>query len=101
MSPISKRRFEVNPTEYELFRFTVPRSAILNVRLLATEPVNVLLLDQHDLENYKSGNHRHSYSKAWGRRTDLDDEIEVEPGTWYITIEGREQPSTGRLEVYH
>ena len=20
---------------------------------------------------------------------------------WYITIEGREQPSTGRLEVYH
>ncbi len=100
MSQASVRKFEVMPSQYELFRFTVPRSTTLYVRMMATDPVDVVLLDADDLADYKSGNPRHSYQKAWGRRNDLEDDIEVLPGTWYIAIEGREHPSKGRLEVY-
>jgi hypothetical protein len=66
---------------------------------MATDPVNVVLLDADDKSDYESGN-PHTYQNAWGRRSYLEDAIDVFPGTWYIAIEGREQPSSGRLEVY-
>jgi hypothetical protein len=100
MSQATVRRFEVMPSQYELFRFSVPRSTTLSLRMVATDPVNVVLLDADDRADYESGNPRYTYQNAWGRRSYLEDAIEVPPGTWYIAIEGREQASKGRLEVY-
>jgi len=100
MSQASIRKFEVNPSQYELFRFTVPRPTTLYVRMMATDPVDVLLLDADDRADYESGNPRHSYRNAWGRRIDLDEDVEVYPGTWYIAIQGRDEFSRGRLEVH-
>src|SRR5438128_821093 len=101
MSQTSVRRFEVGPGQYTMFRFSVRSWKPIFIRLIATAPVDILLLDSDDRTDYENGNPNHSYRNAWGRRVDLQEEVQVEPGTWYVAIEGRDQWSTGRLEVYH
>ncbi len=66
MSQSTGQRFEVRPSEYELFRFTVPRSTTLSVRMMATDPVNVVLLDADDRMDYEGGNPSYTYQNAWG-----------------------------------
>jgi hypothetical protein len=68
--------------------------------MMTTAPVDVVLLDANDRADYVAGNPTYTYENKWGRRTYLEDAVEVSPGTWYIAVEGREEPSKGRLEVY-
>lgn len=101
MSEAEVREFQLNPDQYQLFRFSVRRPTTLYIDMIATAPVNMLLLDSEDRADYESGNDAHSYTASWGRRTSLANEaVEVDPGTWYIAVEGRDQPSKGRIQVF-
>lgn len=93
--------FQITPSQYGLFRFTITRPTTLRVRMIATAPVKVLLLDSDGRAEYESGAHREpSYTVAWGRRSDLDETVNVDPGTWYLAVEGSTEPSKGRIEVF-
>jgi len=94
----SVRTFDITPNQYELFRFTITRPSTLRIGLIATAPVNLLLLDSDDRAGYESGK-THTYTAAWGRRSDLDTAAAVDPGTWYLVVEGSTEPSRGRVEV--
>ena len=100
MRDASVRKFRINPSEYELFKFVVPEPTTLHVRMIATAPVNLLLLDSEDRIDYERGQgENHIYSAAWGRRSDLETAVKVDPGTWYLAVEGSTEPSSGRIEV--
>ena len=95
------REFRITPSQYELFRFVVERPARLHIRMMATSPVNLVLLDSEDRAEYESGRgDTHSYAAAWGRRSDLEESVKVDPGTWYLAVEGSTEPSRGRIELY-
>lgn len=105
MSPVAKeasvRNFQITPSQYELFRFTVERPTNLRIRMIATAPVNLVLLDSEDRAYYESAQtETHSYEAAWGRKSDLDTSVRVGPGTWYLAVEGSTEPSRGRIEVF-
>lgn len=94
------RKFELTSSQYELFRFTVVRPTRLRVRVIATAPVNVVLLDSEDRAQYESKNREtHTYHAAWGRKSELDESVKVDPGTWYLAVEGSTEPSRGRVEI--
>lgn len=95
----SKREFDVGPTQYQLFRFNVRKPTPLHVRLIATAPVNLLLLDDEDRTEYQDGKLNHTYTAAWGRRKYLEASVDVEPGTWYLIVEGSTEPSRPRGAV--
>ncbi|HEY3135818.1 MAG TPA: hypothetical protein VGL29_07190 [Blastocatellia bacterium] len=100
MKQESVRRFEITPSQYELFRFSVPYPTTLNIQLFATAPVNLVLLDADDKTEYENGKSTtHSYAASWGRRTDLNETIKVDPGTWYLAVEGSTESSAGRIKV--
>lgn len=101
MTQPSVRNFQITPSQYELFRFTVTQSTTLHIRMMATAPVNLVLLDSDDRADYESGrNATHPYTASWGRRSDLETDIKVKPGTWYLAVEGSTEPSRGRIEVF-
>ena len=101
MSEVSVRNFQLTPSQYELFRFSVARPTTLHIRMMATAPVNLVLLDSEERADYERGrNETHPYSAAWGRKSDLETDIKVEPGTWYLVVEGSTEPSKGRIEVF-
>jgi hypothetical protein len=94
------RNFEISPNEYEIFRFTISQPKILLLRMIATAPVNLLLLDSYQRKEYEQGQgETHRYTAAWGRRSDLDEKIEVGSGTWYLVVEGSTESSKGKIEV--
>lgn len=99
MSATAEREFQVNPNQYQLFRFSVSGPATLYINMIATAAVDVILLDRDDKAQYETGN-EYTYTRSWGRRTSIDDAVYVDPGTWYIVVEGRDEPSRGRLKVY-
>lgn len=95
------RTFQITANQYELFRFTVDRRTTLNIRLIATAPVNLVLLDSRDRAKFEDPQTQtHSYEAAWGRRSDLEESVRVAPGTWYLAVEGSTEPSSGRIEVF-
>ena len=95
------RRFKISPDQYELFKFQVPEKASMRVRMIATAPVNLMLLDGDERTAYESGETAtHEYEAAWGRKSDLDATVKVAPGTWYLVVEGSTEPSSGRVEVF-
>lgn len=101
MREASVRNFRITPSQYELFRFTVAQATTLHVRMIATAPVKLLLLNNDDRVNYETGKgSTHSYTAAWGRRSDLEAAVRVDPGTWYLVVEGSTEPSSGRIEVF-
>jgi hypothetical protein len=100
MSETSIRKFEITPSQYELFRFTVGRPSTLRIRMMATAPVNLVLLDSEDRAEYETGkNETYLYKAAWGRKSELDERVQVTPGTWYLAVEGSTEPSKGRIDV--
>jgi hypothetical protein len=101
MREASVRQFKITPNQYELFRFTVAYPTTLRIRMIATSPVNLILLDSEDRVDYERGRgSTHSYTAAWGRRSDLETSVKVDPGTWYLAVEGSTEPSSGRIEVF-
>jgi hypothetical protein len=97
----SVRNFQITPTQYQLFKFTVVRPTRLYIRMMATSPVNLVLLDSDQRAEYENGQEdTHPYTTAWGRRSDLEEEVDVDSGTWYLVVEGGTEPSKGRVEVY-
>jgi hypothetical protein len=100
MEEMAVRSFKITPNQYQLFRFSVARPATLHLRMIATAPVNVLLLDSEDRAEYESGKDTHSYAAAWGRRSELEETVKVQPGTWYLVVEGSTEPSKGRIEIF-
>jgi hypothetical protein len=100
MEEMAVRKFEITPSQYQLFRFNVGKPTTLQLRMIATAPVNVMLLDDEDRGKYESGKAAtHPYTAAWGRRSELEESVKVEAGTWYLVIEGSSEPSTGRIEI--
>lgn len=101
MTQATVRNFQITPSQYELFRFIVTQPTTLHIRMMATAPVNLVLLDSDDRADYERGrNATHSFTASWGRRSDLETDIKVKPGTWYLAVEGSKEPSTGRIEVF-
>jgi len=97
----SARRFKITPAQYYSFRFRVPRPMKLNVQLIATAPVNVLLGRTLDKAEYEKGTIMpFSDSRSWEAVDDLDRVVDVDPGTWYLTVEGVNEPSTGLIKAY-
>lgn len=92
------REFYISPNQYQLFRFSVSRPSTLYVNMIATAAVDVLLLDNEARTEYENGGDSFS-AYRWGRRVSIDDPVEVAPGTWYIVVEGRDEPSRGRIKV--
>lgn len=69
--------------------------------MIATAPVNLILLDSEERADYENRtSSTHSYTAAWGRRSDLEESVKVDPGTWYLIVEGSTEPSSGRIEVF-
>ena len=98
---IAERKFQVTASQYELFRFNVTRPTLLHIRMLATAPVNLVLLNSEDRAGYEQGqNLTHSYAASWPRKSDLETDIKVDPGTWYLAVEGSTEPSHGRIQVF-
>jgi len=101
MTQPSVRNFQITPSQYELFRFTVTHAATLHIRMIATAPVNLVLLDSDDRADYERGqNKTHSFAASWPRKSDLETDIKVNPGTWYLAVEGSTERSSGRIEVF-
>ena len=94
------RRFEVWPSEYVAFRFTIRKSRTLYIRMVATSPANLLVMDSDNYAAYKRGDESYSIER-WSKRIDIEGEIDAWPGTWYMVVEGRDQQSTGLLDVYY
>jgi hypothetical protein len=68
--------------------------------MIATAPVNMMLLDSDERADYENGDTAtQKYEVAWGRKSELDDTVRVAPGTWYLIVEGSTEPSSGRVEV--
>jgi len=68
--------------------------------MIATAPVNLLLLDTDDRVEYERGaTETHPYTAAWGRRSELEAAVRLDPGTWYLVVEGSTEPSKGRIEI--
>ena len=98
MKEVSVSKFDITSSQYELFRFNVERPMTLNIQLIATAPVNLLVLDNEQRAEYENGKSAtHTYKAAWGRRSDLDEAIKVSPGTWYVVVEGSTEPSRGHI----
>lgn len=101
MSEKSVRKFQITPSQYALFRFTITRPTTLVIRMIATAPVSLMLLDSEERAEYENGHRQtHSYTAAWGRKSDLETAVKVDPGTWYLVVEGSSEPSKGRIEVF-
>jgi hypothetical protein len=100
MSPATVRKFEVTASQYELFRFIITRPTTLRIRMIATAPVNLTLLDSEDRAEYESGLATHTYVASWPRKSDLEATVRVDPGTWYLSVEGSTEPSSGRVEIF-
>src|SRR4051812_10243351 len=101
MKAPSAREFEINPNQYQVFKFIIARPTNLRIQMIATAPVNLVLLDSEDLAEYERGKKQtHTYAAAWGRRKDLEAAVEVDPGTWYLVVEGSKDFSRGRIEVF-
>ena len=102
MEEMAVRTFNITASQYQLFRFNVARPTTLHIRMIATAPVNVLLLDKEDRAEYESASatETHTYTAAWGRRSELEEVVKVEPGTWYLALEGGTEPSKGRIEIF-
>jgi hypothetical protein len=100
MKEASVREFEISPNQYEPFRFWVERPATLNIVLFATAPVNLVLLNSEQKVEYERGESTtHPYTAAWPRKRDLEAAVKVDPGTWYLVVEGSTEPSRGRIQV--
>ena len=101
MSEALVKSFRISPSQYELFRFTITRRTTLRIRMIATAPVNVILLDSDDRAQYETGNWAtHTYEASWGRKSELEAAVKVDPGTWYLSVEGSTEPSRGRVELF-
>lgn len=100
MIETSERKFQINPNQYQVFRFSISWPTTLYIRMIATAPVDLLLLDNEERAEYESGR-EFSPAVTWGRRSNLEESVNnVEPGTWYLIVEGRAEPSKGRILVY-
>lgn len=98
MREAASREFQISPNQYQVFRFSVSRPT-LYISMLATAPVNVFLVDSDGKYEYENGIDSFSAFR-WGRRVSIDESVNVDPGTWYIIIEGRDDESRGRIKVY-
>jgi hypothetical protein len=99
LSEASVRKFKITASQYEMFRFVITQSAKLRIRMWATAPINLLLLDSEDRAEFEQNRTNYTYTAAWGRRSDLETTVPVDPGTWYLVVEGSTEPSSGRVEV--
>jgi len=97
---MSARYFRITPSQYQVFRFSLPESRRVHIGLSASAAVKVLLLNSGELAEYVDGEGAtHPYTAAWGRRTDLDVTERIGPGTWYVIVEGSTEASSGRLDI--
>lgn len=99
MRETAVREFQISPNQYQLFRFNVSHPSTLYITMLASSAVDVLLLDGEARTEYESGSDSFS-AYRWGRRVSIDEAVNVDSGTWYIVVEGRHEPSRGRIKVY-
>lgn len=93
------REFQIRPNQYQLFRFSISRPTTLYIRMWANAPVDLVLLDNEGKAEYERGE-AYPYRASWGRRRNLSAYVPVEPGTWYLLVEGRDEPSSGHIQVY-
>ncbi|SRR5260370_39996958 len=103
LSEASVRRFRITANQYEMFRFVIPKREEVRIRMIATAQVNLVLLssdDRTEFEEFMSGSRStYSYTTTWSRRSELDTSFPIDPGTWYLLVEGSTEPSSGRIEI--
>ena len=94
----SSQVFDITPSQYATFRFRVPPpSTMVNIQLIATAPVNLLLERSEDKDDDEKGI-SHS-GPQWLERRELDATLGIDPGIWYLIVEGVKEPSRGSVKV--
>lgn len=100
MSSGRSLKFDIDADEYQVFRFTLRRPARVRIRIVASEPVNVLLLDRDERLDYESQHDDELiFTAQWRCRDNLEVTQTVDAGQWAIVIEGDESPSVGIIDV--
>jgi hypothetical protein len=94
----SSQVFDITPTQYATFRFKVPpRATMVNIQLIATAPVNLFLQRSEDIA--QSEKESFNSDRQWLTVQDLDDYRKIEPGIWYLIVEGVKEPSRGLVKL--
>lgn len=96
---MSKRNFRITANQYDIFRFVITRRTAGRVLLAANAPVNLVLLDSEDRADFERDKTNYTYTEVWNNQKFLDEAIRLDPGTWYLLVEGRSSSSRGWVEV--
>lgn len=90
--------FEITPTQYQSFRFRVAGRTTVKILLIATAPVTLLLQRTYKAEHEEKMN-SFSDARSWPSRKSVDEDLELDPGTWYLAVEAVDEPSRGLIKV--
>ena len=94
------RRFRVTPKQFQVFRYTLKKRAIVRVEMIATEPVAMMVLDTDDFYEYDKGSlSTFEVERSWPPKGFVRDRFPLSEGTWYIIVEGYKAPSSGRFQI--
>jgi hypothetical protein len=93
---VERRAFSVRADEYDEFRIRVERRSSMRVRLFATAAVTLSLLDGDDHRELGDPDATSfSTTAAWNRKVEVDENVWVDPGSWWLVVEGNAAPSAG------
>ncbi|SRR5579862_3149102 len=96
----SYREFKVTPSQYEVFRFSLPRRTAVNIDMIATKPVNLVVLGREEMQEYEHGQlASHSFTRVWNGRRSLNEQVDLDEGTWYLIVEGHKAKSVGTIRL--
>jgi hypothetical protein len=97
---MSIRRFRVTPSQFQVFRFTLERTTVVRIELIATEPVGLIILDSDGLFEYEHGSlSTYEVAESLPPRSYARASIRLTAGTWYLIVEGFKKASEGRVHM--
>lgn len=96
----STKSFDINASDFEEFRFQLPRRTRIRLLMIATEPVSVFIFDSKQMHDYERGKLQSFHStEGWRRRSELDERLYLDEGTWHLVIEGYSYRSKGKIQI--
>ena len=66
---MTARRFRVTPNQFQVFKYTLEKRAVVRIEMSATEPVSTMVLDSDDFYEYVKGSlTTFEVERSWPRR---------------------------------
>jgi len=97
---MAARRFRVTPNQFQVFKYTRLRRAIVHVEMIATEAVGMMVLDSDNFYEYDKGSlSTFEVERSWPPKGFVKDRFPLGAGTWYIIVEGYKATSEGRIQI--